>query len=114
MDDITNQAPTDSPARGDPLCQNVATGAVKLGDEHEWRNDRFKNFLKKQRQDHSILLRNKFQMIGILESERSDDDDMEAPLYVFDDNEMTDGSKKRPWLTVVRLSVSRAGSACHI
>ena len=26
-----------------------ATGAVKLGDQHEWRNGRFKNFLKKQR-----------------------------------------------------------------
>ena len=64
-----------------------ATGAVKLGDEHEWRNGHFKNYLKKQRQDHCIPLRNKFQMLGILESERSDDDEMEAPIYVFDDNE---------------------------
>ena len=47
----------------------------------------FKNYLKKHRQDHCISLRNKFQMLGILESERSDDDEMEAPIYVFDDNE---------------------------
>ena len=26
-------------------------------------------------------------MVGILESDRSDDEDMEAPIYVFDDNE---------------------------
>ena len=66
---------------------NAATGAVKLGDQHEWRNGRFRNFLKKQEQDHCIPLRNMFQMLGISESERSDDDDMEAPTYVFDDNE---------------------------
>ena len=64
-----------------------ATGAVKLEDEHEWRNGHFKNYLQKQRQDHCILLRNKFQMLGILASERSDDDEMEAPIYVFDDDE---------------------------
>ena len=87
MDDINNQAPTNSPARGDPLRQNVPMGAVELGDQHEWRNVRSKNFLKKQRQDYCIPLRNKFQMLGFLESERSDDDDMEAPKNVFDDNE---------------------------
>ena len=64
-----------------------ATGEVELGDEHEWIDGHFKNDLKKQRQDHCILLRNKFQMLGILESERSDDDEMEAPIYVFDDDE---------------------------
>ena len=64
-----------------------ATGGVKLGDQHEWRNGRFKNFLKKQRQDHCIPLCDKFQMLGTLESDRSDDDDMEAPKNVFDDNE---------------------------
>ena len=47
----------------------------------------FTNFLKKQRQGHCIPLCNKFQMLGKLESDRSDDDDMEAPRYVFDDNE---------------------------
>ena len=72
----------------DDITKSVgATGAVKLGDEHEWRNGHFKNYLKKQIQDHCILLRNKFQMLGFLESERSDDDEMEAPIYVFDDNE---------------------------
>ena len=72
----------------DDITNHVgATGAVKLGDEHEWRNGHFKNYLEKQRQDHCIPLRNKFQMLGILESERSDDDEMEAPIYVFDDNE---------------------------
>ena len=60
---------------------------MKLGDEHEWRTGQFKNFFKKQREDICILLRNKFQMLGILESERSDDDEMEAPIYVFDDKE---------------------------
>ena len=74
MDDTTNRV--------------GATGAVKLGDQHEWRNGRFKNFLKKQRQDHCIPPCNKFQMLGILESDRSDDDDMEAPKKVFDDNEI--------------------------
>ena len=73
MDDTTNRV--------------GATGAVKLGDQNEWRNGRFKNFLKKQRQDHCIPLRNKFQMLGTLESVRSDDDGMEAPKYVSDDDE---------------------------
>ena len=62
-----------------------ATGAVKLGDQREWRNGHF--IFNKQRQYHCIPLRNRFQMLGILESERSDDDDLEAPIYVFDDNE---------------------------
>ena len=66
---------------------NVVTGAVKLGDQHEWRNGRFKKFVNKQAQDHCIPLRNKFLMLGTLESERSDDDDMEGPTYVFDENE---------------------------
>ena len=39
MEDIT--------ARRDPLRQNVAPGAMKLGDQHEWRSGRFKNLLKK-------------------------------------------------------------------
>ena len=64
-----------------------ATGAVKLGDQHEWRNGRVKNFLKKERQDHCIPLRHNFQMLGFLESDRSDDDEIKAPIYVFDDNE---------------------------
>ena len=32
-------------------------------------------------------MRNMFQMLGILESKRDDDDDVEAPIHVFDDNE---------------------------
>ena len=60
---------------------------MKLGDLHEWRNGWFKHILKQQEQDHGIHVRNKFQMLGILESERDGDNDVEAPTYGFDDNE---------------------------
>ena len=46
-----------------------------------------KKKLKKQEQYHCLLLRNKFQILGTLESERDDDDDVAAPIYAFDDNE---------------------------
>ena len=39
---------------------NVGSGALMSGDEHDWETGPFKNFLKKQEQDHCILVRNKF------------------------------------------------------
>ena len=62
---------------------NVGKGAVMLGYQNEWRNGRFKNILMKQEQDHCTSIRNKFQMFSILESERNDDDAVEAQMYVF-------------------------------
>ena len=50
-------------------------------------------------------------MLGILESERSDDDEMEAPKNVFDDNENGRWIKEE---AVVDSGASRAGTACHI
>ena len=44
---------------------NVGKGAVMLRYQHEWRNGRFKNILKKPEQDHCISIRNKFQMLTI-------------------------------------------------
>ena len=65
---------------------NAAMGAVKGEDQHEWKSGRLKDFVKKLEQDNCITVQNKFQMLGILESERDDDDDAAAPMYVFDDN----------------------------
>ena len=59
---------------------------MKLGDQPEWRNGRFKILFEGgTRSVH--LVRNKFRMLGILESERDDDDDVQAPIYLFHDGD---------------------------
>ena len=79
---------------------NVATGAVNMEDQHEWRNGQFKNYVKKWEQEHCILVHDMFRVLGVLDSERDDDDDMEAPKMCSMTMKKAGGSRKRQWSTV--------------